>query len=338
MALPADLATGTITGTYLNWDGTPCAGTVTLTPAPGYLNDPGDAIILTSATTVTLDETGSFSVVLPAGNDPDLSPLGWTYTASVSVAGSKKAIATTTFVLEPDATVDLTTVTPSDSTKGTANVIIGGGTVDSWADVTATPDFPAVIAAGADQAAARAAINAGTSNLVTGTTAGTAKPGDWKPDFTVDVTGKPLTYPPAAHNTDPATISGSTTFGQALLSVASAGALRTAAGAGTTGGSVFAAETGADARTAMGAVGTADVAAAVGRNAANGVAGLDSDSLLTYATAAPGSRFDLPCPGGVQPLRPSARTDIFFDWLMVAAPTQGSGYAIDGDGWRKEAT
>ena len=44
-----------------------------------------------------------------------------------------------------------------------------------WGDVT---DKPAVIAAGANQAAARTAIGAGTSSLVIGTTSSTAMAGD----------------------------------------------------------------------------------------------------------------------------------------------------------------
>jgi hypothetical protein len=48
----------------------------------------------------------------------------------------------------------------------------------SWSDIT---DKPAVIAAGADQAAARAVIGAGTSSLVIGTTSSTAKAGDYAP-------------------------------------------------------------------------------------------------------------------------------------------------------------
>ena len=44
-----------------------------------------------------------------------------------------------------------------------------------WEDVT---DKPAVIAAGANQAAARTAIGAGTSSLVIGTTSSTAMAGD----------------------------------------------------------------------------------------------------------------------------------------------------------------
>lgn len=52
---------------------------------------------------------------------------------------------------------------------------IGGGGVSSWDDLE---DKPAVIAAGASQAAARTAIGAGTSSLEIGTTSSTAAAGD----------------------------------------------------------------------------------------------------------------------------------------------------------------
>lgn len=62
----------------------------------------------------------------------------------------------------------------------------------------------------------------------------------------------------------------------------------------------------------------------------------------TYTNAVPGARFDVKCIGGVQPLRNtlSTRTDIFFDYLMVAQPKDAAtfpGYAIIGDGWRQES-
>lgn len=55
----------------------------------------------------------------------------------------------------------------NEATGGTASI--------AWGDVTGKP---AVIAAGADQASARTAIGAGTSNLAIGTTATTALKGD----------------------------------------------------------------------------------------------------------------------------------------------------------------
>lgn len=78
-----------------------------------------------------------------------------------------------------------------------------GGTPD-WNTIT---NKPAVIAAGADQAAARSAIGAGTSNLGLGTSSSTAKAGD---------------YQPTAAN-----ISDSTAIGRALVTAANAAAAKT---------------------------------------------------------------------------------------------------------------
>lgn len=79
-----------------------------------------------------------------------------------------------------------------------------GGTAD-WNTIT---NKPAVIAAGADQAAARSAIGAGTSSLTIGTSSSTAKAGD---------------YQPTAAN-----ISDSTATGRSLLTAVDAGAAKTA--------------------------------------------------------------------------------------------------------------
>lgn len=73
-----------------------------------------------------------------------------------------------------------------------------------WNDIT---NKPTIIAAGADQAAARSAIGAGTSNLTLGTNSSTAKAGD---------------YQPTAAN-----ISDSTAVGRSLLTAASVAAVKT---------------------------------------------------------------------------------------------------------------
>jgi hypothetical protein len=85
----------------------------------------------------------------------------------------------------------------------------GDGSV-TWAAIS---DKPAVIAEGATQAAARAAIGAGTSNLTLGTTGSTAKPGNYQPAV--------------------ADIAGSGAAGQAVLAATTQAAARTAIGAGT---------------------------------------------------------------------------------------------------------
>ncbi|QJD49582.1 hypothetical protein HWD32_gp04 [Gordonia phage Secretariat] len=109
-----------------------------------------------------------------------------------------------------DAIVDATALTRAflkTSTQADARAAIGAGTgnsnlaigttsttakagnyVPTWSEVTSKP---AVIAAGADAAAARTAIGAGTSNLILGTTSSTAKAGNYVPTWS-EVTGKPV--------------------------------------------------------------------------------------------------------------------------------------------------
>ncbi len=84
-----------------------------------------------------------------------------------------------------DATTDTATrvaMTPAERTKlgQQSGVNTGDQTLPTWTTIAGKP---AVVAAGATQADARTAIGAGTSNLTIGTTAGTAKAGDYAPDL-----------------------------------------------------------------------------------------------------------------------------------------------------------
>lgn len=74
MALPDEFAQVTVAGTYTTLDGTAAQGSVTFT-APTVLSaSESDVMIVPKPFTVALDENGSFTVVLPATNDPDVSP------------------------------------------------------------------------------------------------------------------------------------------------------------------------------------------------------------------------------------------------------------------------
>lgn len=91
-------------------DGIPAAGRVIFTPA-AVLQDPTDnQIILPATVEVTLDSNGSFAVLLPATDDPDITPL-FTYLVNEIVAGGR------TYSIEvpynsPGGTLDLADVAP----------------------------------------------------------------------------------------------------------------------------------------------------------------------------------------------------------------------------------
>lgn len=103
-----------------------------------------------------------------------------TYTATITTTRGTK------FVNQRVVTFPLPT---GDLSPVDVDTLIDAGTVDGV--LVSVPDtwsaqvhtHPAVIAQGVDAAAARTAIGAGTSNLVLGTTAGTAKAGDYAPDL-----------------------------------------------------------------------------------------------------------------------------------------------------------
>lgn len=76
------------------------------------------------------------------------------------------------------ATIQDGSITEAQLDNAVQTKLNANGGSPSWSDVTGKP---AVIAAGADQASARAAIGAGTSNLTIGTTSTTAKAGDYAP-------------------------------------------------------------------------------------------------------------------------------------------------------------
>jgi hypothetical protein len=131
----------------------------------------------------------------------NLAPNSVTNSALANDAVNAAIIAdgTITNVLIADTTIQEAKLSSAVQTKLNA----AGGSTD-WIDIT---NKPTIIAAGADQAAARSVIGAGTSNLTLGTSSGTAKAGD---------------YQPTAAN-----ISDSTTVGRSLLTATDASAAKT---------------------------------------------------------------------------------------------------------------
>lgn len=97
-------------------------------------------------------------------------------------------------------TVSWTAVTDKPTTFPSTWATVSGKPTtfpSTWATVSGKP---AVIGAGADAAAARTAIGAGTSNLEIGTAATQAKAGNYQPAW-AQVTGKPTTFAPVPATT-----------------------------------------------------------------------------------------------------------------------------------------
>lgn len=77
-----------IVGQAVTLDGKPAKGKVTFTASTILKDVESGQAIFPVPLAVTLDRDGAFSQDLPATNDPDISPVGWTYKVHVDVSGS----------------------------------------------------------------------------------------------------------------------------------------------------------------------------------------------------------------------------------------------------------
>lgn len=88
MALGPNLTTVQITGTYVDYEGTAIAGQIRFSISEVLRNGTDDQMVAPSVVVVPL-ASGSFSVTLPATNDPDVVPNPFTYNVEESFAGGR---------------------------------------------------------------------------------------------------------------------------------------------------------------------------------------------------------------------------------------------------------
>ncbi|QNE74005.1 collagen-like protein [Streptomyces finlayi] len=122
MAIPNEIPTVRVTGTYLGWDGRALKGTVTFT-GPGLVTFPESDLFIAGPVVATLDElgrivdsNGNVGIRLPATDSPDMNPSAWTYTVKENLTGVTGA-RTYSMVLPKDTTnnvVDLADIAPAD--------------------------------------------------------------------------------------------------------------------------------------------------------------------------------------------------------------------------------
>lgn len=119
---PTNYSTAIVKGRFLNHDGSPMTGTVEITATPLAVKDPAAGVIMKRFTfTGALDATGYVEVEVPISDDPDVTPVGFTYMVKDPI-GRKYPILVT------GAVVDLVDVYPEASTShGTIQVITGTG-------------------------------------------------------------------------------------------------------------------------------------------------------------------------------------------------------------------
>lgn len=83
MALGPNLTTVTLTGSYVDFEGNPIEGQIRFSIAEVLRNGTDDQMVAPSSVVVPLS-SGSFSVSLPATNDPDVVPNPFIYTVEES--------------------------------------------------------------------------------------------------------------------------------------------------------------------------------------------------------------------------------------------------------------
>lgn len=132
-ALPNEIPTVRVTGTYRGWDGRALKGTVTFT-GPGLVTFAESDLFIAGPVVCSLDESGQLidvdgnvGVRLPATDSPDMNPSDWSYTVKENLTGVTGA-RTYSMVLPkdtPDNSVDLADVAPADPTTPTYVPVIG---------------------------------------------------------------------------------------------------------------------------------------------------------------------------------------------------------------------
>jgi len=129
MALPVNLSLVTVTGTYIDITGVPIAGQVKFTPRAVLRNVTSNVILVNSTIVVTLDANGAFSQQLVATDDPDASPIDFTYFVEEAFVGGRSFD-----ILLPAAvaTIDLADVSPAVANDGTGALYIDGAEFNAY--------------------------------------------------------------------------------------------------------------------------------------------------------------------------------------------------------------
>lgn len=129
MAIPANLSLVTVTGTYIDISGVPIAGQVKFTPRAVLRNVTSNVILVNSTIVVTLDANGAFSQQLVATDDPDASPVDFSYFVEEAFVGGRSFD-----ILLPraTATVDLADVSPAVANDGTGALYIESAEFDAY--------------------------------------------------------------------------------------------------------------------------------------------------------------------------------------------------------------
>ena len=110
MALGPNLTTVTITGNYVDFEGTPIEGQIRFSIGEVLRNGTDDQMVAPSSVVVPLS-SGAFSVTLPATNDPDVVPNPFVYSVEESFPNGRTYDITIPYTTA--GSLDLADISPS---------------------------------------------------------------------------------------------------------------------------------------------------------------------------------------------------------------------------------
>ena len=112
---PAEWQGSTLTGRFLDTTGKPVKGNIKIKPSPGAVVAALSQTIIVAATrSIALDATGEFTVDVPATDDPDMNPTGWTYLITEDFPGGRSYSITAPM----NVTQDLSLIAPVPAANG----------------------------------------------------------------------------------------------------------------------------------------------------------------------------------------------------------------------------
>lgn len=114
MAIDPNVTLVTVTGEYVDFEGTPIVGQIKFTLSDMLRNSIGNQMIAPSTITTTLDSNGQFSVQLPATNDPDVIPTDFDYTVEESFPSGRTY--TISVPYDTVGSLDLADISPDPTT------------------------------------------------------------------------------------------------------------------------------------------------------------------------------------------------------------------------------
>lgn len=138
--MPLSYDTETVTGSYINQDGSYASGQITFqAEVDGFLSDSTSSLVIIPTTFwVSLDATGHFTLDLPATDDPNVLPSGFTYTVTEALSTGHRTYSIAVAV--GGGPYDLSSLSPSVSVTATVQMVrtVNGVQPDTSGNVEVT--------------------------------------------------------------------------------------------------------------------------------------------------------------------------------------------------------